>query len=150
MSVINPEKLEKLSVAERQALKEQIAASEEQLDNPEGLSASGQNGVAEMKSDVMKKKLVLERDESLRAQGTEKDRLAARLKEIEARILPDMPSMSEMWAKPGSIEADRAVRKNMAFHAKHGELVREWQNLKKRLEPDDPWAQNLDSIRPEK
>lgn len=148
MSVIEPAKLEKLSVAEREALKEQVSRQEEQLQNPEGLHASGQNGVDEMKADIAKKKAVLAKDEQLIAKGPEKDRIAARIKELERSFLPDMPTRNEMWAKSGTEEGDRAVQKNIRFHRLHDKEVFEWQNLKKRLEPDDPWAQSLDSIRP--
>jgi hypothetical protein len=141
---------DKLSVAERVAVEQQIADQEEQLANPEGLQASGQNGVAEMKADIAKKKEMLDRDSSLVAVGSEKDRIVARIKELQDAFLPDMPTKNEMWAKGGTEESDRAVQKNMRFHRLHDTKLFEWQNLKKRLEPHDPWAQSLDSIRPEK
>lgn len=148
MSVVDPAKLEKLSVAEREALKEQVNRQKEQLENPERLQSSGQNGTEEMKADIRKKMEVLAKDDSLVAKGPEKDRFAARLKELQAKFLPDMPTRNEMWAKAGTEEGDRAVQKNMRFHRLHGKELAEWQSLKKRLEPDDPWAQSLDSIRP--
>lgn len=150
MSVIDPAKLEKLSVAEREALKQQVAAQEEQLNNPEGLHASGQNGVDQMKADIAKKKEVLAKDESLVPTGREKDRVAARVKELESLFLKDMPTRNEMWAKSGTEEGDRAVQKNLRFHRLHDKHLFEWQTLKKMLEPDDPWAQSLDSIRPDR
>lgn len=151
MSTVDPNKLkEKLSVAERVAVEQQILDQEEQLANPEGLKASGQNGVAEMKADIAKKKELLEKDSSLIAVGVEKDRIVARLKELQAAFLPDMPTRNEMWAKPGTEESDRAVQKNLRFHRLHDAKLFEWQNLKKRLEPHDPWAQSLDSIRPDR
>lgn len=151
MSSIEPDKLkEKLSVAERAAVEQQIADQEEQLANPEGLTAQGRNGTAEMKADIAKKKSILEKDTSLIAVGSEKDRLVARIKELQATFLPDMPSRNEMWAKSGTEESDRAVQKNLRFHRLHDAKLFEWQNLKKRLEPSDPWAQSLDSIRPDK
>lgn len=148
MSVVDPAKLQKLSVAEREAMRLQIEAQEEQLRNPEGLQASGQNGVEEMKADIRKKKDVLAKDEDLIAKGTDKDKIAARIKQLEASFLPDMPTRNEMWAKSGTEEGDRAVQKNLRFHRLHAPKLQEWQTLKKRLEPDDPWAQSLDSIRP--
>lgn len=151
MSTVEPDKLkDKLSVAERTAVEQQIKDQEEQLANPEGLHASGQNGVAEMKADIAKKKLVLEKDESFIATGSEKDQIAARIKQLQDAFLPDMPTRNEMWTKTGTEESDRAVQKNMRFHRLHDAKLFEWQNLKKRLEPHDPWAQSLDSIRPDK
>jgi hypothetical protein len=150
MSVIDPNKLQKLSVTEREAIKQQIASQEEQLDNPERLAISGQNATSEMKENVLKKKIILQKDDDLIARGTEKDRLFARLKEIELILIPNMPTKNQMWAKSGTEESDRAVQKNLLFRSKYGKLASEWQNIKKRLEPDDPWAQSLDSIRPEK
>jgi hypothetical protein len=150
MSTIDVSKLEKLSVAERQAIKEQISAREEQLSNIDKLHASGQNGTAEMKEDIVKKKEILARDEALIANGPTKDRIVARMKEIERIIVPAMPSKEEMWHKLGTDESNRAIQKNVRFHAKYSALCREWQILAKRLEPDDPWAQNLDSIRQDK
>jgi hypothetical protein len=150
MSTIDTSKLEKLSVAERQAIKEQIAAQEEQLNNVDKLSASGQNGTAEMTADIAKKRELLEKDESLIAKGRMKDEIAARMKAIEHVIRPVMPTKEEMWHKLGTDESNRAIQKNIKFQAKYGHLCREWQVLAKRLEPDDPWAQNLDSIRMDK
>lgn len=150
MSVIDPSKVEKLSVDERYAINEQIASQEEQLSNPEKLSTSGQNATSEMKENVDKKKLLLQKDDALIARGIDKDRLFARLKEIQSILIPNMPSKNEMWAKAGTEESDRAVKKNLLFRSKYGSLASEWQNIKKRLEPDDPWAQSLDSIRPER
>lgn len=150
MSTIDASKMEKLSVAEREALKHQIALQEEQLENPDKLMASGQNGTAEMKADINKKKELLAKDDSLRASNHDKDKIVARMKEIERIIVPEMPTMNEMWAKSGTAESDKAVQKNLRFHSKYGHLAREWQILSKRLEPDDPWAQSLDSIRPER
>lgn len=150
MSVIDPSKAEKMSVAERAALQQDINTREEQLSNPEDLKAANQNGVEEMKLDIAKKKEVLQRDEDLVARGAEKDRVQQRIKELEAEFVKDMPTRNEMWAKPGTEESDRAVQKNLRFHRLHDREVFEWQNLKKRLEPNDPWAQSLDSIRPDK
>jgi len=151
MSTVDPNKLvDKLSVAERMAVEQQIKDQEEQLANPEGLKASGQNGVAEMKADIARKKEVLAKDEALIAKGPEKDALVARIKELENQFLKDMPTKNEMWAKTGTEESDRAVQKNLRFHRLHDAKLFEWQNLKKRLEPHDPWAQSLDSIRPDK
>lgn len=150
MATIDVSKLEKLSVAERQAMKEQIAAQEEQLSNVDKLSASGQNGTAEMTADIAKKKEILAKDETLIARGQTKDQIVARMKAIEHVIRPLMPTKEEMWHKLGTEESNRAIQKNIKFQAKYAHLCREWQILAKRLEPDDPWAQNLDSIRMDK
>lgn len=148
MAQINVEKLEKLSVAEREAIKQQVAAQEEQLKNPEDLQAAGQNGTTEMEADIKQKKALLEKDASLAATSVQKDDIVRCMKQLEDTFVKDMPTRNEMWAKSGTEESDRAVQKNLRFHAKHGKLVLEWQKLAKRLEPDDPWAQSLDSIRP--
>ena len=148
MASIDTAKLEKMSVAERAAVEQQVKDQEEQLANPEKLAVSGQRGTSEMKVDIAKKKELLAKDEELIAKGNEKDSIVAELKQLEAIFLKDMPTKNEMWPKSGTVEADRAVQKNMRFHKLHGKLVLRWQILKKRLEPDDPWAQSLESIRP--
>jgi len=148
MAAIDVTKLEKLSVSQRDALKQQVETQEEQLKNPENLEAAGQNAISEMQTDIAKKRDLLERDDQLRAVSGEKDRMAARKKEIERIIVPEMPTHNEMWAKAGTEESDRAVQKNLRFTRKYATLVREWQILAKRLEPDDPWAQSIETIRP--
>lgn len=140
----------KMSEEDRLALEEQIKDDELILANPDKLEAAevfGNN--KEMKQSVARKKLALARDEELIAIGPEKDRVYARIKELETKLKPNMPTRNEMWQKLGTEGSAAAVRKNRYFHEKFASEIQELISLKRRLEPYDPMAGSLERIRPQ-
>jgi len=139
---------EKLGVADRLALEQDIERDEIQLRNPDQL-ALGRNlaGAGKMKQSILRKREILQRDDDLAAKGKAKDKLWARAKEIERIIKPDMPSKSEMWRKLGTAESTEATRKNVWFRQKHGHLLKELQDIRRRLEPEDSSASSLEYLR---
>ena len=68
---------------------------------------------------------------------------------IEEVLKKEMPTRNEMWPKHGSVEAQRALRHNVKFQAERQGLCQEWQEIQKKLNPDDPYAQSLETIRPD-
>jgi hypothetical protein len=139
----------KMSEDDRKALQEQIAEDELILKNPDGLAAAdAMTGNREMKDSIRRKKEALGRDEDLIAKGEEKDRIHARIKEIETLIKPHMPTKNEMWKRMGTDESNDAVKKNMYFQSKFAREINELISLKRRLEPQDPLAGSLERIRP--
>lgn len=140
----------KMSEEDRLALEEQIKEDELILANPDKIAAAevyGNN--AGMKQSIAKKKAALARDEELIAKGPEKDRIHARIKELETKLKPNMPTRNEMWKRLGTEESTLAVRKNRYFHEKFASEIQELINLKRRLEPNDPMAGSLERIRPQ-
>lgn len=117
--------------------------------DPEQKLRSQSIDVAGIKSRLERNKMILGHDEDLTARGGEKDRMARRLAEVTSILQKNMPTKREMWPKTGSVEAQQAVRHNVRFQENYGPLCHEYQELKKRLDPDDPYAQSLELIRPD-
>lgn len=139
----------KMSDDDRKALEDQIKEDELVLANPDKLAAAaGVQGNREMRESIRRKKDALGRDEELIAKGDEKDRIHARIKELEAKLREHMPNKNEMWRRLGTDDSNSAVQKNLYFHQKFSREIHELINLKRRLEPNDPLAGSLERIRP--
>lgn len=139
---------QKLGESERRALREQINSAEEELRKRKELS--GAPDLRDVTEEIRNKKMILQHDDELTPKsGMETDRLAVRAREIEEILVKEMPTRNEMWPKHGSVEAQRALRHNVKFQAERGEMCREWQDIQKKLNPDDPYAASLETIRPE-
>jgi hypothetical protein len=139
---------QKLTESDRRSLAEQIARREEEILAKKDMNSDAD--VSEMKRDIEHKKMILQHDDDLTPKSdSQRDRLAMRAKEIADVLKEKMPTHREMWPKSGSVEASRAVRHNLQFQEKYGELCREWQDIQNKLNPDDPNAQSLELIRPD-
>jgi len=144
----------KLSVEERQSLRMEVEEKKAILENrDEGdfvSTSAGQSLVArdQMARDLRRKELLLQKDEELTARGAEKDRIYRRIKDLEAKLRPYMPSENEMWAKMGTQDSDNAVKKNLYFQKTFIRELLELKDLRRRLEADDPGAGNLEKMRP--
>jgi hypothetical protein len=138
---------DKLGEADRRSLQNQVIQDEESLAHAKEYNKDAPEGVRER---LNRNKMILQHDEDLNPKsGTEKDRLAARAREIEDVLKKEMPTKREMWPRPGSPESQQAVRHNLKFQNDRKDLCIEWQNIQKRLNPDDPNAQSLELIRPD-
>lgn len=145
--------VEKLTPADRERFEEKRGDLEDQL----RIIKSGESQAAESLSrsvverDLAKTSKLLEQDEEAIARGREKDKIAREAKELEAELREAMPSHNDMWpTRLGTMESERAVQRQMAFESKYGEKARRWQNLQRRLEPEDPFASSLERIRRER
>lgn len=136
----------KLSVAEVQVIQEQTSELEAIVGNRDGLQTSLQDSGA-VRRKLAKNKEILAKDEALRAKGRSKDAIAREMKQIEETIRRDRPSRAMMEARPGTPEFAKAVQANIAFQRKYGHLMIRLKDLKRRLDPDNPFAGNLESIR---
>lgn len=148
-----PQKIEKLSVQDRENIKREVEETKAILENKDqgdivGVSKSlDPVALASMKKSVIKKERMLQRDEELIARGPQKDKIYQEIKEIEAEVVPHMPTQNEMWSKYGTQDMDLAVRKNMHFQKTYGPKLERLKNLKMMLEHENPIAGNLDLIR---
>lgn len=146
------QKLKKLHPQDREVMMEQRNALAEQLE----VIKRGDVGPAEnldqgaIKRQLEQKDRVLERDGKLVAKGVQKDRLSSRAKDIEEKIKSEMCTRNELWMKSGTMDSERAIQKQIAFEKKNGDLVREWQEIQSRLEPEDPMNCHVERIRPER
>ena len=139
---------EKLGESERRSLGLQVAQQEEDLRAQ--LDLNKDSDVSELKRQIDHKKMILQRDDDLTPKSANaSNRLSSRAKEIEAILKSKMPTKREMWPKIGSPEAQQAVRHNLSFQSNYDGLCREWQDIQRKLNPDDPYAQSLELIRPD-
>ena len=142
----------KLEESDRARIAEEVRQDEDLLkasQDPQQRLQSQAVDVASIRQRLERNKMILGHDEDLTARDSEKDRLHARLREITDILKKNMPTKREMWPKTGSVEAQQAVRHNVRFQEQYGPLCHEYQELKKRLEPDDPYAHSLELIRPD-
>lgn len=139
---------QKLGESERRALREQKEGLEEELLARKQLS--GNPDLSDVTEKIKKIGMILDHDDDVGPKnGTEKDRLSKRASQLEDILKKEMPTRNEMWPKHGSVESQRALRHNIKFQAERGEMCREWQEIQKKLNPDDPYAQSLETIRPD-
>jgi len=151
---------QKLGYAERQSLVNQIASIERSMEKRE----RGTPDDPRVLKQLYQMKMQLAHDDELAFQGDDKDWAKKELNEIESVLVKEMPSKNEMWPANGSANAisvkANALRHQQAFERKYhnqtptapptGNMVLRWQELRRRLYPDDPNAHNLDNIRPDR
>jgi len=133
----------KMSFSDRQALMHDIEMSERSL------KANKDENDPRVLKEIYRKRMLLAQDDEITFSGDQKDLAYKELKEIEDRIKPHMPTKNEMWPKNDITAKSQAVRHNLTFQEKYDKDVLRWQELKRRLEPENPHAQNLDLIRPD-
>ena len=138
----------KLSEDDRRGLRMQIDAKEEEIRAKMDMNPDAD--VSEMKRELEHKKMIVQHDDDLGPKSeSQRDRLAARASEIEQFLIKNMPTKKEMWAKTGTSESAQAVRHQLKYQGQFAELEHEWQDIKNKLEPEDPGAASLELIRPD-
>ena len=139
---------QKLAESDRRSLQDQISEDEQLILQKKELSKD--SDVSDIQARIRHKKMILQHDEDLTPKtDSQRDRLAARAKEIEDILKKNMPTKREMWPRTGSSEAQQAVRHNLKFQEQYDGLCKEWQDIQKKLDPDNPTAQSLELIRPD-
>ena len=136
---------QKMTVADRLSLEHQIQEAEASIQH--GLKGTSNDPKA--KRELERKKMLLAHDDDLVARGSEKDRLDTREKELRDLLVRNMPTKTEMWRKSGSNESQQAIRHNLDFQNRFDREIKEWQNIRCRQDPDNPYAQSLENIRPD-
>lgn len=136
----------KMTFSEREGLKHEIELAERSCQQ----NLQGEKDDPRVLRDLYKKKMLLAHDDEMTFRGDSKDVALSELKELEDDIKKEIPSKNEMWPKNDISAKSQAVRHNLHFQRPEMDAkVRRWQELKRRLEPENPFAQNLDTIRPE-
>jgi len=139
----------KLVESDRRSLKDQIAQREQEITAKRDLDPDAD--VSEMKRDIEHKKMILQHDEDLVPKSdTQRDRLAARSKELETLLTTHgMCTKKQMWPASNDPLKMRYVKQNMEWQDRYANEIREWQDIQNKLEPDYPGAQSLELIRPD-
>lgn len=157
---MNLHSVDYLSGQKRRELEEEAVALRETLRNIKTSEYATERAINPFP--IMKKLRRVE--DLLKAKSTpevserEKTSLYKRAKELEKSIKQGMPTYDEMMGKrhshvdnPNSKyqEAEpSAVRKNILWTQAKEKEVREWKNIMRILEPDDPGAANVERLRP--
>ena len=140
-----PEGARKLSVSERASLEEQNQERESQLLDKNSSHMVQDRGVLQREHD--KTAAILERDENLVARGKEKDRLRARMKELETQIASKVPPLWLQKAKQGTPDYAKAVQAaEDANNPIVGKLYEEYKDCALRLDPENPRAGSISEI----
>lgn len=89
-------------------------------------------------------------DDDLIAKGDgERARLSARKKEIEQIIRKEMPTgRQQALRETAGHDFNKAVEQTMYHQKKYGKLIAEWQDIMRRLEPEDPSAWSTERLIP--
>lgn len=145
----------KMTFGERQSMAHEI----EMIERSMSQNLRGEKDDPRIQRQLYYKKMLLAKDDELTFTGNSKQLAERELREIEALIVPKMPSKNEMWPKNDISLKAQALRHQQSFENEFdnfspnapatGGMVKRWQELKRRLEPDNPNAHNLDSIRPD-
>ena len=141
--------IEKMGADEVAALAEQVKEQEEILDNADNLGSDYLQDKDNLRRNINRSKRILERDAQLvPATPEQRDAIRKEIKRLEELVVKEMPTVNEMNSQLGTREADMAVRKNLYFTKKHNGTLLRLKDLKRRLDPDDPYAGDLERIRP--
>ncbi len=139
----------KMAVVERQAIEREL---QEIIDDLSGRQQEGEGSRPDLMQEkgrlLSRKKAIeeqLNRDDDLKANsGAERDRLVGEIKELEHRIKNGLPTEREQAVRSvNSSDYERAVQKTVAHQRSRGNDIRKWQELKRRLEPDNPMADDV-------
>jgi len=141
--------IEKMGADEVAAIAEQVKDQEEILDNVDNLGSDYLQDKDGLRKQITRSKKILEKDAELVPQTAgQKDAIFKEIKRLEELVIKEMPTVNEMNAQLGSREADQAVRKNLNFQKKWNSVLLRLKDLKRRLDPEDPFAGDLERIRP--
>ncbi len=140
----------KMAASERKNLEAELAQIIGDLD-----SKGGQDG-DEARPDLLQEKFrltarrkqiedMLNKDDDLcAADGGDRDRLESRIKDLETRIKNGLPTARESAYMPRNAQDfEIAVKKTMAHQKAHLKDIQEWQQLKRRQEPENPMSDDV-------
>lgn len=141
---------EKLSPDEVAQISETLREQEEILENADGLGSEYIQDKNNLRKSVLKNRRILERDAALLPKTAgERKKIEDEIRRLTEMIIKDMPTRREMNSALGTPEAERAIRRNRIFHAKHNNALLRLKHLKRCVDPDDPFAGDLERIRPD-
>lgn len=150
---------EKMSLADRESLARDVAMTESMDHSAKGLKSIEMD--PRVKREAIRKRMMLAKDDELSSVGNQRSSLEEEHKKLKEVIERHIPSKSEMWPGKDQHEKNQAVRHNMEFQKKYQDsndyktddgkrtsVVRRYQELSRRLHPENPFAGNLDELRP--
>lgn len=146
VDAVHSQGLTKMAPEDRQALESELKDITEQLtpNIQPGANSAPRPDLLQDAPKLRRRKgqieELLNKDDDLIAKGPERERLDKRRKEIEAVIKKEMPTERQQRLGGKSSDFEKAVQQTMFHQNKYGVLIREWQEIMRRLEPHDPDA----------
>jgi len=140
---------QKMGATERKAAEAELQRHMDDLAGKQQDHEGSRPELLQGKSAILIRKRQLEemlnKDDDLKANsGAERDRLAKQVKELEERIKKNLPSDREQsYRQQAGFDFEMAVRKTVFSQKTNGAEIRLWQQLKRRLEPDNPLADDV-------
>lgn len=140
---------QKMGATERKAAEAEL---QRHMDDLAGKAQDGEGSRPELlqnKGQILIRKRQLEemlnQDDDLKAANAgERDRLSKEVKRLEEKIKRNLPSDREQARKQSQgFDFEMAVRKTVFSQRTDGADIRLWQQLKRRLEPDNPLADDV-------
>ena len=140
---------QKMGATERKAAEAEL---QQHMDDLAGKSQDGEGSRPELlqnKGHILVRKRQLEemlnKDDDLKASSSaERDRLYSQVKVLEEKIKKNLPSDREQAKRQtAGFDFEMAVRKTVFSQKNDGADIRLWQQLKRRLEPDNPLADDV-------
>lgn len=139
-----------LSIGERddiKGLKQEAEATLRHLEANPGTARDDSIDKSKLKREIEQYNNILSNNGPTEARGLNKDRMVARARELSEKLQINMPTREQMdhpARNPG------AVRKHLIWSKNNEGMIREYKELQRRLEPDDPTATDLEKLRREK
>lgn len=137
-----------LSVNERANLQAEKRDLENQLKEMDrekwGAGTSRSVDRSKVRKDIRRIEMALIGGSPKRMTGKTKDNYVKKAKQLEEKIKEGMPTTDEMLRPhkhPG------AIRKQFEWEKRNGKAIREWKNIRRRLEPSDPTVSNVERLR---
>ena len=91
---------------------------------------------------------ILNKDDDLTSKGGDKDRTWRRAKELAGKISNGQLSAREEAVMPRDSQSfEQAVKKQIAHQKAHLKDIQEWQQLKRRLEPENPMCDDVSLLK---
>lgn len=146
---LRAEGTQKMAAGERKAVEGEL---QQLVDDLGGKQQDGEGSRPELmqeKGQLLTRKRRLEemlnKDDDLKAaNGAERDRIYKRVKVLEEKIKKNLPSDREQAQRSvAGFDFEMAVRKTVFSQQTNGADIREWQQLKRQLEPDNPLADDV-------
>ena len=134
-------------IADLEAQKQELKATLNAMGGgyAEGTSRRGMVDTAGIKREIEAIDQKIQSGQPKKVSGKAKDDIAKEAKALEEEIKEGMPTRAQMWARRG--EHPGIVRKQLQWEQKNAERIARWKQLKRRLEPGDPTASNVELLR---
>lgn len=105
--------------------------------------------VASIKAEIRRLENILDKDDQLILRGADKDKALTEIAEIEIVLRKDIPSKNDQWqVSRNGFDFEHGVTKVLHWQQINAAAIARWKELKRRLEPDNPFADKIELLMP--